>query len=799
MIDQTQLRLFFEAVLGKCPQDHYTIISKFRDTKTGQGDSYQKEFKVSDIADMVWQVEQLVDRPYAEIFYRVSVMNHIPAIGSRGTEAETAGCATLKIDLDYYKTPHTQEEALAALEAFSPPPSIIIYTGQGLHAYWLLDEFVTELKAIKQRNKWLESQFKEYAADGTADLARVLRIPLTYNWKHQPPTRSAILKLHDEIRYKLEDFGVVEDRAFSIRDTIGTIVEEPIVDELLEEIKSKNKHLYNRIYTEDTAREAGAEPSNQKYSNNLWHIDRSRNDICIAIQMLSLLCTPGQVASVLKHPTWFSGSKFNETQDHTYVENTVKRAMSQVKVNPELYFAGRSFVPRLMMDAINQEAHIVTVAGVLYYYENGVFQSGGKNFIQQEVFRRLGLQWKSSYVEETVKIFEQNAPQVDLGVAPDRKPLEEVEVNTLSGMVSVYRVARGLPDAIRPHSPTDRSFNQIPVEYDPFVDTSFVEQKIAEILPEDALDAWYEWVGYHFLADMRFRKALLLVGEQRSGKSTLLDMLIRFLGSRNVSSIPLQDLCDSRFSASGLIGKSANVFADLDTSEVKNSGNFKVYVAGDRTKFERKNKDEFFAYSSAKPSMSANHYTSVAEPDEAYFDRWLVMLTPNKFEFASIGSKGTADLLLIDNLTSPQSLSALLVLAMKGLARLMEQGHFTEGTSMQEGLREMQKSLDATFAFMLERTKPEKGCVEPKSKLKDTYDTWCGLANRGYGTSERKFYMRIKSLQSKLDFRETTKVVEGREVKVYIGLRILPYVMISKSSDSEQLISLDFVGNQYAS
>jgi hypothetical protein len=87
------------------------------------------------------------------------------------------------------------EEALAALIEFCkkvglPEPTMLVNSGAGLHAYWSFDAFL-------ERAQWLDyaGKFKAlmkacgFRADPsrTADIASVLRVPGTLNFKYSPP------------------------------------------------------------------------------------------------------------------------------------------------------------------------------------------------------------------------------------------------------------------------------------------------------------------------------------------------------------------------------------------------------------------------------------------------------------------------------------------------------------------------------------------------------------------------------------------------------------------------------------
>jgi Domain of unknown function (DUF927) len=103
----------------------------------------------------------------------------------------------IDIDSDDPTKYATVAEAIASLLHFCqlvgiPPPSYIVLTGGGLHAYWvsnkdlLVDEWQAFADAFKALAASTEPRLK---IDGvvTGDAARVLRVPDTMNYKYDPP------------------------------------------------------------------------------------------------------------------------------------------------------------------------------------------------------------------------------------------------------------------------------------------------------------------------------------------------------------------------------------------------------------------------------------------------------------------------------------------------------------------------------------------------------------------------------------------------------------------------------------
>jgi hypothetical protein len=110
--------------------------------------------------------------------------------------------------------PATEAEALAFLHALPAKPSLVLHTGGGLHAYWLLESPVWLLtEADHTRVDHLLRQFvhtlcqhgktQGWTFDALRDLARVLRPPATTNYKYG---KSVTVLEERLVRYTDADF-----------------------------------------------------------------------------------------------------------------------------------------------------------------------------------------------------------------------------------------------------------------------------------------------------------------------------------------------------------------------------------------------------------------------------------------------------------------------------------------------------------------------------------------------------------------------------------------------------------------
>jgi len=135
------------------------------------------------------------------------------------TQGEKGHCHALTViftDVDYGSAGHkkknrwqTRGEAQAAIDAFPQKPSIVVHTGGGFQAYWILSEpFGLENGNFGQVEAIMKGIGAVIGGDtGTQDVSRIFRIPGTFNVKTDVPRPVEIVECHPDRIYDLADFA----------------------------------------------------------------------------------------------------------------------------------------------------------------------------------------------------------------------------------------------------------------------------------------------------------------------------------------------------------------------------------------------------------------------------------------------------------------------------------------------------------------------------------------------------------------------------------------------------------------
>jgi hypothetical protein len=146
----------------------------------------------------------------------------------------------LDIDCGESKDYPSQTEGLAALKNFCKvtglPKPTVVNSGRGLHIYWRLSRTITaeEWKPVAERIKYLCEEYDFHVDPSrTSDLASILRVPETLNFKDDPPKPVSIICLSDEIDYE------------TIKSQLGVLVAPPEFNVPRQELNELTKALAN--------------------------------------------------------------------------------------------------------------------------------------------------------------------------------------------------------------------------------------------------------------------------------------------------------------------------------------------------------------------------------------------------------------------------------------------------------------------------------------------------------------------------------------------------------------------------
>jgi P4 family phage/plasmid primase-like protien len=555
------------------------------------------------------------------------------------------------------------------------------------------------------------------------------------------------------VEYTLQDFP--QDSLVKV-DRIEDVVKfdsDTLPSDFDRRLQTKHPKLWNRIRTEGSALDADA-PIRDGRSGK---VDRSSNDQYIACEMLRNKYTEGQVYEVLTHETWFSGSKYRDNRyNEAYVLQTIAYAQKHVSEEPITQ-------PATLSEKLREDWSVFYWQGNCYVYdESGVYRRG--DLILRQAIQTLASEKWRPEVQSSTLMHIQNETEID------KLPEPEL-INVKNGML---RISTG---ELEEHKRAYRSITQYNASWDPDVDTREVDQFVSRILPEDTIDLWWMFSGYCLdFSQPSFRIILLLIGEKRTGKSTLLDALGLFLGWENVSSVPLSDLTGqgNQFTLSAMVGKALNIDDDVDHAIlVRSTNKLKSLSSGGHVQIEQKGKQPYSDVLPVKLAFAMNDAPGVVSLDGALLDRmrWIRVGEGRKrFEIDNDETKTRMSHLIM---SSEQNRSAWLKRSVEGLQRLNAQGGFPETTSSAKEKAAFRNSSNNVEAFWNECTKPTS---DPKwvpiGRFYPIYQQWIAETGAKYKEDKAKFSRMTKEIVTSGGILARYKsgdsaMIAGREITTF--------------------------------
>lgn len=202
-----------------------------------------------------------------------------------------------------------------------------------------------------------------------------------------------------------------------------------------------------------------------------------------------------------------------------------------------------------------------------------------------------------------------------------------------------------------------------------------------------------EFIGALLFRNQSFKQTFMLYGVGNCGKSTFFKLLRTFIGNHNTSDISLRQF--GGHTSSAIQGKRLNISDDVGKQlDDEQHENLKKVISGDEITIDEKYKKPVTIKPMIKCIISCNEFPYFGG-DMALYNR--ITFIPFEHKFDNTGFK---DDIKKDN----NQLSALLVIALRGLARVLERQNNGQPSlfSQSDRIKEKTEQVKCNASFLYE-------------------------------------------------------------------------------------------------
>lgn len=341
--------------------------------------------------------------------------------------------------------------------------------------------------------------------------------------------------------------------------------------------------------------------------------------------------------------------------------------------DPAKYFdvEGGLLAATLADDIIDMGPLAEGIDDIVWAYEGGVWKPA-KHVVRDRAVTLLDDRYRGAHARNAEQVIRARSPKLASAPVPQY-------INFTNGLLD-WRSGELID-----HDPAVLSTVQLSVPWNPDALCPEFDKFLVEVLPEDVVELAWELIGYMLFSGNPLHKAVMLVGSGRNGKGTLLRLIVRLLGERNVTAASLHQIVNTRFHTARLFGKIANIAGDIDPKYMESTAVFKQVTGEDLLNAEHKMRDSFEFTCWALPCFSANKVPPSADVTVGYLSRWLVIPFPNSFE-------GREDRRLDDKLAV--ELEGVAAKAVPTLCTLLDRGNFKLPPSAKAALESFKRDVD---------------------------------------------------------------------------------------------------------
>ena len=412
-------------------------------------------------------------------------------------------------------------------------------------------------------------------------------------------------------------------------------------------------------------------------------------------------------------------------------------------------------VAKNVIKNVGNENILFTLGSIWLWKGNGVWSQVDDREIKQVVHSLASNQNLTAAVVNSI-----------LDLVKTEASIHEVEfdqnpksINCLNGELS-YVSGKWV---LEPHNREHYRTSIIPVEFNPDALAPRFSQFLQEIFSGDSdsinkVLLVEEAIGYTLIPSCYLEKFLMLIGGGANGKSVLLSVVLNLIGKKNVSAVqPAQ--FDQKFQRAHLFKKLANIVTEIKEGGEIADAELKSLTSGELTTAENKFVAPFDFIPYATHWFGTNHLPHTRDFSDALFRRGIILTFNNKFEGKS------RDVRLGETLK--MELSGIFNMALKGLARLLDNDVFTECPSSYTALNQWRLEADQAAQFVEECCEKHDSRHVPSGELYKRYIEWADSVGIRQKLAQKTLSNRLERLGFKPHRKGAggTRVITGLVLK----------------------------------
>ena len=306
---------------------------------------------------------------------------------------------------------------------------------------------------------------------------------------------------------------------------------------------------------------------------------------------------------------------------------------------------------------------------------------------------------------------------------PDRSRRNFLAVK--NGMLDLDALfaGKGSEDCLLDHSPEWFSPIRLDYNFDESAECPEFEKYIRFLTSgnPEKIDLLQEWAGYLLWPIADRQRFLVFEGEGGTGKSSFFAAMTAMVGDENVSSVSLEDFGE-RFALASTIGKVANIAGDVGKITNNEEAILKRYTGGDKMEMRRMYVSPIHVRPTAKLMMAWNERPRFKDKSSGLWRRMLLLPLNNQVP-ASGRVFGMDDWKFWKD-----ERSGILLWALEGLARLIENGDFTKCEEAEAALKEYQDETNPTKIFVRDCLIEDEEKFCEVDDVYSLYREWCEMA-----------------------------------------------------------------------